>query len=93
VPACEVTSLGAQTQLWNPRERELSSLVQRQDWTDKFPPLRAAWDVLGPLQLELAIKCDLAADIPVLCGISASGANLARYLAAGLRDFALVSTG
>ena len=25
VPACEVTSLGAQTQLWNPRECELSS--------------------------------------------------------------------
>ena len=57
VPACEVTSLGAQTQLWNPRERELSSLVERQGWTDKFPPLRAAWEVLGPLQYELALRC------------------------------------
>jgi L-fuculokinase len=93
VPACEVTSLGAQTQLWNPRERALSSLVQRQGWTDKFPPLRTAWDMLGPLQLELAMKCELGSDIPVLCGISASGANLARYFAAGLDELTLVSTG
>jgi sugar (pentulose or hexulose) kinase len=93
VPACEVTSLGAQTQLWNPRERELSSLVWRQGWADKFPPLRSAWEVLGPLQFEIASKCELSADIPVLCGIYASGANLARYLAAGLDDFTLISTG
>ena len=93
VPACEVTSLGAQTQLWNPRERELSSLVWRHGWADKFPPLRSAWEVLGPLQFEIASKCELSADIPVLCGIYASGANLARYLAAGLDDFTLISTG
>jgi sugar (pentulose or hexulose) kinase len=93
VPACEVTSLGAQTQLWNPRERELSSLVWRQDWAEKIPPLRNAWDVLGPLQFELAKKCHLPVDTPVLCGIYASGANIARYLAAGLDDFTLISTG
>lgn len=93
VPACEVTSLGAQTQLWNPRERELSSLVRRQGWADQFPPLRSAWEVLGPLQFEIASKCELSADVPVLCGIYASGANFARYLAAGLDDFTLISTG
>ena len=93
VPACEVTSLGAQTQLWDPRERALSSLVWRQGWADKFPPLRNAWDVLGPLQLELARKCDLPDDLPVMCGIYASGANIARYLAAGLDDFTLISSG
>jgi sugar (pentulose or hexulose) kinase len=93
VPACEVTSLGAQTQLWDPRERALSSLVRQQGWADKFPPLRSAWEALGPLQLELARKCDLPDDLPVLCGIYASGANLARYLAAGLDDFTLISTG
>ena len=93
VPACEVTSLGAQTQLWNPRERAVSSLVRQQGWADKFPPLRNAWEVLGPLQFEIASKCELPAEIPVLCGIYASGANFARYLAAGLDDFTLVSTG
>ena len=93
VPACEVTSLGAQTQLWNPRERAFSSLVEQQGWADKFPPLRSAWEVLGPLQFEIAKKCHLPADIPVMCGIYASGANMARYLAAGLDDFTLISTG
>jgi sugar (pentulose or hexulose) kinase len=93
VPACEVTSLGAQTQLWNPREREVSSLVWQQGWADKFPPLRNAWDVLGPLQFEIASRCELPADVPVLCGIYASGASLARYIAAGLDEVTLVSTG
>ena len=59
----------------------------------QVPPLRSAWEVLGPLQFEIAKKCHLPADIPVMCGIYASGANMARYLAAGLDDFTLISTG
>jgi sugar (pentulose or hexulose) kinase len=93
VPACEVTSLGAQTQLWNPRERDFSSLVRRQGWARKFTPVRNAWDVLGPLQFEVAKKCKLPHDTPVLCGIHHGYANFARYLAAGLDDFTLISTG
>jgi L-fuculokinase len=93
VPACEVTSLGAQTQLWNPRERDFSSLVRSQGWGEKFPPLRNAWDILGPLQFEIAGKCRMPTETPVLCGIQAAGANLARYLAADLTDFTLISTG
>ncbi len=93
VPACEVTSLGAETQLWNPRERDFSSLVERQGWRDKLPPLRNAWDVLGPLQFEVADKTGLPVETPVLCGIQDEGANLARYLAAGLEDFALIAAG
>jgi sugar (pentulose or hexulose) kinase len=93
VPACEVTSLGAQTQLWNPRERDFSSLVHRQGWADKLPPLRSAWEVLGPLQFELASKCKLPVDVPVLCGIHDGGANLARYVAAGFGECTLISTG
>jgi sugar (pentulose or hexulose) kinase len=93
VPACEVTSLGAQTQLWNPRERDFSSVVHGQGWADKLPPLRSAWEVLGPLQFEVASKCKLPVDIPVLCGIHDGGANLARYVAAGLDNCTLISTG
>ena len=48
---------------------------------------------MGPLQFEIAKKCHLPVDIPVLCGIYASGANIARHLAAGLDDFTLISTG
>src|SRR5919109_3382707 len=93
VPASEVTSLGAQTQLWDPRRRDFSSLARRQGWAEKFPPLRNAWDVLGPLQLEVARACALPVDIPVLCGIHDSNANFARYLAAGLEEFTLISSG
>ncbi len=93
VPACEATSLGAQTQLWNPRERDFSSLVERQGWRDRLPPLRNAWDVLGPLQFEVAAKTGLPLETPVLCGIQDEGANLARYLSAGIEDFALIATG
>jgi L-fuculokinase len=93
VPATEVTSLGAQTQLWNPRTRDFSSLARRQGWAEKFPPLRNAWDVLGPLQFEIARTCALPHDIPVLCGIHDGGASFARYLAAGVDDFTLISTG
>ncbi len=75
MPACEVTSLGAQTQLWNPRERDFSSLVGRQGWRAKFPPLRNAWDVLGPLQFEVADKTGLPLETPVLCGIHAAAPN------------------
>ena len=93
VPASEATSLGAQTQLWRPREREFSSLVRRQGWLDRFPPLRNAWDVLGPLQFEIARKTGLPVETPVLCGIHDGSANYARYLAAGREEFALISTG
>jgi L-fuculokinase len=93
VPASEVTSLGAETQLWNPRERRFSSLVEREGWEDKLPPLRNAWDVLGPLQFEVADKTGLPVETPVLCGIHDHSAVLARYLAAGLEDIALISTG
>lgn len=93
VPASEVTSLGAHTQLWNPRERRFSSLAEAEGWAQKFPPLRNAWDTLGCLQLEVAERCELPADVQVLCGIHDSNANFARYLAAGLEDFTLISTG
>ena len=93
MPASEVTSLGAQTQLWNPRERDLSMLAKDEGWDEMLPPLRYAFDVLGPLQVEVAEKCALPPETPVLCGIHDSNANYARYLAAGLEDFTLISTG
>ncbi len=52
-----------------------------------------AWEVLGPLQFEVAAKTGLPAATPVLCGIQDDNANLARYLAAGIEDFALIAIG
>ncbi|MGH6920973.1 MAG: FGGY family carbohydrate kinase, partial [Geminicoccaceae bacterium] len=66
VPASEVTSIGAQTQLWNPRERDLSMLAKDEGWDELLPPLRYAFETLGPLQREVAEKCALPIDTPVL---------------------------
>src|SRR6185369_16040187 len=50
VAATEVTSLGAQTHLWAPVRRGLSTLAHRQGWAAKLPPFRKAWERLGPLK-------------------------------------------
>ena len=93
VAAAEVTSLGAQTHLWAPKTGDYSSLVDRQGWRSLFAPLRKAWEVLGPITAEVAAATGLPAGTPVLCGIHDSNANYLRYLAAGMRDFTLMSTG
>ncbi|MCB9958511.1 MAG: hypothetical protein H6843_07920 [Rhodospirillaceae bacterium] len=93
VAAAEVTSLGAQTHLWNPRAGIPTGFAQRQGWADLLPPLRRAWEVLGPVTPAVAAATGLAADTPVLCGIHDSNANYLRYLA-GMDAFGtLMSTG
>ncbi len=92
--ACsEVTALGAQTHLWAPLERGFSSLARARGWDRLFPPLRPAWETVGGLLPEVARATGLTAGTPVLCGVHDSNANYARYLAMGLDDFTLMSTG
>lgn len=93
--ASEVTSLGAQTQLWNPRDNSFSSLAVREGWTAKLPPLCRAYDPLGRLRSDLAQSLARLGSSPpmVLVGIHDSNANYARYLAAGIERFTLISSG
>ncbi len=93
VAAAEVTSLGAQTQLWKPRTGGFTAMAEARGWAAKLPPLRRAYDVLGGLRPEVAAATGLPEATPVLCGIHDSNANFARYLAAGYEQFTLVSTG
>lgn len=94
VVASEVTSLGAQTQLWNPRSNAPSSLAVSEGWSKKLPPLRKAFEELGPLSQALAKPIGSGASPPlVLVGIHDSNANYARYLAAGFECFTLISSG
>ncbi len=94
VVAAEVTSLGAQTQLWNPRSNTPSSLAASEGWSKKLPPLKKAFETLGPLRPTLAqnIGCGVSPP-PVLVGVHDSNANYARYLAAGFDHFTLISSG
>ena len=93
VAASEVTSLGAQTHLWDPQGRGFSNLARARNWDRRFAPLRAAWEALGPAKPELAAVSGLPADCQVLCGVHDSNANYLRYKTAGLQDFTLLSTG
>jgi sugar (pentulose or hexulose) kinase len=93
VAATEVTSLAAHADLWRPKEGRLSSLVDRAGWARLFPPLRKAWDTLGPLRPEIAAATGLPADLKVICGAHDSNASLVPYLAARSDPFTVVSTG
>lgn len=93
VTASEATSLGCHTDLWAPMSQAFSSLVQGQGWSPLFPPLRRAFDVLGPLRPDLARQAGLPSAIPVHCGIHDSNASLLPHLLRETAPFAVVSTG
>ncbi|MET3432469.1 sugar (pentulose or hexulose) kinase [Herbaspirillum seropedicae] len=80
VAAGELSSLGCHTDLWQPGQQCYSSLLAQCNWTPLMPPLRAAWERLGPLRPELAQRTGLPADCAVLCGVHDSNASLLRYL-------------
>jgi len=91
--ASEITSLGAQTHLWAPREGRFSSLARERGWNRLFPPIRPAGSAAGPLRPDLAARTGVAPGTPVLVGVHDSNANYLRYRRAGLERFTLLSTG
>lgn len=80
VAASEASSLGCHTHLWAPVERGWSRLVQAEGWDRRFAPLRAAWEVLGPLRPDVARPLGLPGDCAVHVGVHDSNACLARHL-------------
>lgn len=93
VAVSEVTTLGAHTDLWSPREGQVSSLVGALDVGHLLPPLRRAFDPLGPIKPEIAAACGLAPDTTVSCGIHDSNASLLPYLLSRQAPFTVLSTG
>jgi sugar (pentulose or hexulose) kinase len=93
VMASEATSLGAHTDLWRPYGADFSSLVDRMDWRRLFPPMRRAWEKLGPVKAEIAAATGLRPDTQVLCGAHDSNAALVPYLVARADPFTVISTG
>lgn len=93
VAVSEVTTLGAHTDLWSPREGQVSSLVGALDVGHLLPPLRRAFDPLGSIKPEIAAACGLAPDTPVFCGIHDSNASLLPYLLSRQTPFTVLSTG
>lgn len=93
VMAGEVTSLAAQSHFWASADGRFARIVEERGWQRLMPPMRNAWDTLGPLRPELAARLPDGRQVRVICGIHDSSANFYRYQAAGLSDLTVVSTG
>jgi sugar (pentulose or hexulose) kinase len=93
VAASEVTMLGCHSDLWAPMQGRPSSLAARLDLPRLTPPLRPAWDRLGPLKAEIAAQTGLRPDACVLSGVHDSNASLLPHLASRRPPFTIVSTG
>lgn len=91
--ACDVSSLGCHTDLWNPWTGAVSPLVDRLGLVDLLAPARLPGTVLGGLLPEVAAETGIPAGTPVSVGIHDSNASLYPYLKARQAPFAVVSTG
>ena len=93
VAASEATSLGCHTDLWNPAKSCLTTIVDTLGWRHLFPPLRSAFDALGPLLPAICAQTGVSPGTPVYCGIHDSNASLLPHLMARTPPFSVVSTG
>jgi sugar (pentulose or hexulose) kinase len=93
VAATEMSSLGCHTDLWDPRRRSWSSLVEKSGWQRLLAPLRSAFDVLGHVRPSLAARLGLQPQTKILCGVHDSSAALLPHLIEREPPFTVVSTG
>ena len=97
-PACEVTSLGCHSDLWQPESNRPSTLCVSRGWSSKLPEPAPAWKVAGAVTPELAGRTGLARDCAVHVGVHDTNAALF-YLSgnhdshAGGQPPAVLSTG
>lgn len=87
----EVSYLGCHSHLWAPLEGDFSSLVDRQGWREKMPPLARAGEILGNCRISMPSGEERS--LVVHNGVHDSNAALHCYRAAGHESFTLVSTG
>jgi sugar (pentulose or hexulose) kinase len=88
----EVSSIGAQTQIWDPRRNVYSSIAHDRGWDRLFAPMANAWEVAGDMVPSMRPNAFRGRG-EVLCGIHDSDATFLRYLCAGLANFTLISSG
>lgn len=91
--ACDVTSLGCHTDLWDISSGRPSDMVARLGLTQKLATVRRPGDVLGHLRPAIAAHTGLAPDTPVTCGIHDSNASLLPHLLTQDAPFGVLSTG
>lgn len=82
----EVSYFGCHSHLWQPLERDFSSLAYKRGWHEKFPAFRRAGDIVGETRIA-------GRSIAIHNGVHDSNAALYYYRSLGLKSFTLVSTG
>lgn len=92
VAVSEASILGAQSHLWNVKDRHWSPIVAARGWTRLMPPFARAADDLGPIRPALRARHGLP-PLRVHAGAHDSSVSFHRYQAAGLTDFVGISTG
>lgn len=92
VAACDLSSLGCHTDLWNPHQGTWSALPTRLGLADRMAPPRKPGDILGTLRPALQQDTGIG-PVPVLAGIHDSNASLLPHLLHRTAPFAVVSTG
>jgi len=91
--ACDVSSLGCHTDLWNPHTGSFSDLVDSLDIADLIGIPRKCSDILGTLLPAIAEQTGLDGATPVYCGIHDSNASLLPHVLRQTAPFSVVSTG
>ena len=80
VAATEMCSMGAHSDMWNPRALRWSTMVEKLGWEKKLAPLRPAFERLGSIRPALAKRLGLAAATGIQCGIHDFSASLLPHL-------------
>jgi L-fuculokinase len=93
VAVTELTSVANHTDLWRPRAKNFSALVDKAGWRKLFPPIRAASEVIGTILPEVAMQTSLPADCRVRAGIHDSNAAFLRWRLQLAEPFTVLSTG
>ncbi len=93
VRACEPTSLGCHTDLWEPQRGDFSSFAKRMGWDARFGRRVTAWTPLGPPLPEVNERTGLSNDCKILAGIHDSNASYLAHRATREDPFCVVSTG
>ncbi len=92
--AIEPTYVGNHSYLWDYARKDWSDVARKLGADTLFGgPMRAPWDVLGPLRPSWIKECGVGAECKVAVGIHDSNANLLPYLAREESEFLLNSTG
>ena len=93
IAVSEVTSLGAQSHLWNTLKKRWSKIVKNKKWKRLFPPIKKTYACLGKVRKKLVKEFNLPEDMLIYVGGHDSSMNFYRYQSAGLKNFCVVSTG